>query len=80
MYAFIEKGTQTFFEEKLSKISNPPIVSAIGGLDVLCAAFFQESAYSFYCADSVISTGPLPGTMFKRTYLLPLSSLYASRV
>ena len=39
------------------------------------AAFFQESAYSFYCADSVISTGPLPGTMFKRTYLLPLSSL-----
>ena len=45
MYALFEKGARTFFEEKLKKKSLTPIVFAIGVRDVLCAAFFLESAY-----------------------------------
>jgi len=46
MYALFEKGRTPFFEEKLPNYSLPTIVLAIVGKEVLCAAFFQESAFS----------------------------------
>jgi len=47
VYAFFKREHELFFEEKLSNISFKAMALAVALNEVLCAAFFQESAFSF---------------------------------
>ena len=47
MYALVGNGNTYFFRRKLRSNSFTPMPYGVGVNEVLCAAFFQESAFPF---------------------------------